>query len=191
MKEQAVSNVSVQAEQQFMVQLYEDYKYLMYTTAKKYVSDSIVIEDIIQNTLVRLIPKIPILREMKKSSLTAYVVYAVKNVSINYLRDKSIENQYIVFSLPDDLETKKYTEPRYIESTVLKEEKIQELWSILSNLPDKEQEILIRKYYLKQSDLLIGEKIKSKPSSVRMMLTRARRHALKLLKEEKFAYEAV
>ena len=49
----------------------------------------------------------------------------------------------------------------------------------------------IRKYYLKQSDVEIAKSLKCKPSSVRMMLTRARRDAVVLLEKENFKYEII
>ena len=63
------------------------------------------------------------------------------------------------------------------------EEKYNELEAILDLLSETDNLILTGKYFLDYSDAELAAFIGCKPSSIRMMLTRARRNALNLIKE--------
>ena len=74
------------SDREFMLWLYQEFKKLMLATVRQYVSNPSDCEDIIQDCLVKLIEKIPVLREKKRCVLCCYVVYTIRNASINYLR---------------------------------------------------------------------------------------------------------
>jgi len=84
-------------DQQFMVSVYQDHKYIMFGTAKKYLSNDSVCEDLVQESLIKLIPKIDILRHLERCKLTAYIVSTVRNTARNYLRELSTERKYLLF----------------------------------------------------------------------------------------------
>lgn len=55
---------------------------------------------------------------------------------------------------------------------------------IISNLPQKQKDLLFFKYILEMSDEDIAEVFEIAPNSVRQYLTRARRNAKKLMEKE-------
>lgn len=185
----ALSEIKNADDQQFMLNLYDQHKKIMFHTAKKYVSDIHIMEELVQDSLVKLIPKIPLLREMQHYNLNAYVVYTVRNTAINHLRHKSVENQYIIYDEPTDHDFPAQTSKRSVEDAVLSSERAKMLQQILQKLPEKEQTLLRGKYQFYQTDEELAEILNCKPGSVRMMLTRARRHALELLEKEGFSYD--
>lgn len=183
--------LEIDANQQFVAELYENYKYIMYGTAKRFISDDNIVEDLVHESLIKLISKVSILSNLNKPALIAYIVYTVKNITFNYLRDTATEKNHILFEVIDNFENVYSTEIRAVESNVIYAEWSNQLKDIIRKLPEKQQELLIRKYYLKQSDVEIAKSLKCKPSSVRMMLTRARRDAVVLLEKENFKYEII
>ena len=71
---------------EFMTQFYLQYERLMYATVMKRLSDPETAKDIVQDCVVKLIPKIPFLRQQKRCINASYVVSTVRNTTINYMR---------------------------------------------------------------------------------------------------------
>lgn len=184
-----LAEIENETDQQFMLSLYEKYKPIMFGTVRKYVSDYFVIEDLVQDSLVKLIPKIATLKELERCKLEAYIVYTVRNTAFNYLRKKANEKQYITFEDSEDLIFRLRTSERYTEEKLESIERKAELHRMLSKLPERDQDALIRKYYLRQSDQEISVVYGCKPNSVRMVLTRIRRRVLDIMTEEGVGYE--
>ena len=90
-----IEEIENETDQQFVLSLYEKYKYIMFGTARKYVSDSFAVEDLVQESLLKLIPKISVLRGLQRCKIDAYIVYTVRNTAFNYLRKKANEREYI------------------------------------------------------------------------------------------------
>ena len=59
------------------------------------------------------------------------------------------------------------------------------LITALESLPDNERLLLEQKYFLGSSDEELARFFRCKPGSVRMKLTRARRHMLRILMDDK------
>ena len=184
-----LAEIKNETDQQFMLSLYEKYKPIMFGTVRKYVSDYFVVEDLVQDSLVKLIPKIATLKELERCKLDAYIVYTVRNTAFNYLRKKANEKQYITFEDSEDLIYRLRTSERYTEEKLGSIERKAELHRMLSKLPERDQDALIRKYYLRQSDQEIAVVYGCKTNSVRMILTRIRRRVLNIMSEEGVAYE--
>lgn len=169
-------------DQSFFTTLYFKYESIMYSTARNYIyNHPQAAEDIVQDSVEKLIKKIPTLRTLNSCTLPAYIVYTVRNTALNYLRRESLKNSYFIseqdtlfeFS-DDDLDTNP-------ESAYLRAEFSNETWKCLSELPEKYLILLKGKYVLSLDDRELAEIIGCKPSSVRMYLTRARRSAIELI----------
>lgn len=164
----------------YMLWLYDEFKNLMFFTAKKYISSQIVCEDIVQDSVVQLIEKIDVIREKERCVLAAYIVSIVRNVSINYLKQESMMQQHTVYL--EDSEINNIPCPALPpEELLLAKERAALLSDVLQQLPETEQLLLEGKYILEYSDEELAEQLNCKPSSIRMKLTRARRHALSIL----------
>ena len=184
-----IAQIDNETDQQFMLGIYETYKPIMFKTARKYVSNYFAVEDLVQDSLLKLIPKIPTLRQLQGSTLDTYIVYTVRNTAFNYLRKEATEKRYLTFDDVDDLVHQLRTDDRFIEESAERLELKVQVMNILRKLPERDQEVLIRKYYLSQSDQEISTNLGCKPNSVRMMLTRIRRRVFSIMNEEGITYE--
>ena len=74
----------------FMSVLYERYRRLMLSEIYKLIHDSWVAEDLMQDTIVKLIDKVELLKTMDSKRLSAYVVTSAKNQARDYLRKAAV-----------------------------------------------------------------------------------------------------
>lgn len=80
-----MASVSEPDDQAFMIALYQRYDRLMFSTARKYIDDPHIREEVVQDTLVALIQNISTLRTMGQCQLGVYVRVAVRNRAITCL----------------------------------------------------------------------------------------------------------
>ena len=94
----------------FMAELYERYRRLMLSEIYKLIHDPWVAEDLMQDTVVKLIDKVDLLKTMNAKRLSAYAVTAAKNGARDYLR-KAARNTVDLFEDMEDMERvmSKYT----------------------------------------------------------------------------------
>lgn len=167
------------SDKEFMVHLYTKYENLLFYTAQKYISERGSIEDVVQESLVKLHEKIRTIKPMPEIVLASYIRSTVRNTAINILKstgyeeDRQISTENIIdvmdeHALPLD--------------TLMQISRYRELLSkIWPELSKEEQFLLEGKYILGYSDRELSTELCCQPSSVRMKLTRARRHALSIL----------
>ena len=79
---------------QFFRALYEQYKPLMYNIALRYIKDPSSAEELVHDAIVKLIEKEDTIVKLERCTLTAYIVYTIRNLSMNYLRRKNLEHRY-------------------------------------------------------------------------------------------------
>ena len=157
----------------FMSVLYERYRRLMLSEIYKLIHDSWVAEDLMQDTIVKLIDKVELLKTMDSKRLSAYVVTSAKNQARDYLR-KAARSEVDLFedmedTIPDGLE---------LEDFVIRLDITERMAEIWPNLPEDTRELLERKYILGQDNEEIARIFDIRPASVRMKLTRARQQIL-------------
>lgn len=173
-------------EQEFILSMYEQYKYIMFKTAGEYEPNPDAVNDLVHEALVKLIENVSTLMELERPKLVTYIVHTVRNTAIDRIRRVKVRNRYI-----DDQELtenalaslQEQTE-RPLEDEVLRLSGINELRSVLKRLPDRTQLLLRGKYQLSLDDAELARLLECKPGSIRMMLTRARRQMLELLEKE-------
>ena len=73
-------------DREFMTQFYLEYERLMYATVRKRLTDPEAAKDIVQECIIKLIPKISFLRRQERCIKASYVVSTVRNATINYMR---------------------------------------------------------------------------------------------------------
>jgi RNA polymerase sigma-70 factor (ECF subfamily) len=73
--------------------------------------------------------------------------------------------------------------PQPLESILISREQAELLAAALEKLPDDEKLLLIGKYILGEDDAALSKQLNCAAGSVRMKLTRARRRAMKIMKE--------
>ena len=163
----------------FFIDLYLRYKRTMIGIAMKYVHDKSIAEDLVHDAIVKLIEKEELLTTFDGCTLTTYIVYTIRNVSISYLRWQQRDKQWIIDS-DDEQETFSITDKSLLpEEVTLMNERIDEFGKVWMTLPEETRTLLAGKYILGLSDTELAEQYGCNPNSIRMKLTRARRQALK------------
>lgn len=162
----------------FMLALYQKFKPIMFSTARKYISNREDQQDIVQDSILKLIENTDSLREKERCVLGAYIVYTVRNTAIDHLRHKSVEKAHVELLDDGDEEPEAASLP-LDELAALKERDIR-IGALLEKLRDDDRMLLIGKYILEYSDRELAAQLNCKPASIRMKLTRARRRALAL-----------
>ena len=85
-----------QKEREFMEELYRKYERLMYATVRRYISDSMEQEEIVQESLKKLIEKRRVLCNLDCAAQAGYIVVAIRNTSFSYLRKRNRERSKII-----------------------------------------------------------------------------------------------
>lgn len=164
----------------FMSTLYLSYNRLMYREIFKIVNDPWVTEDLMQEVLIKLIDRVKELRAKDRQHLINYVITVSKNKARNYVRDSN-RNKEISFDDQVDYSAP-YLGRDEIEFHLIQKDRLKKLISAWHKL-DERSRLLLEKYYiLEMSCTEIAKELGTKPGSVRMALSRARKSAYELLK---------
>lgn len=167
------------SDKEFMVHLYTKYENLLFYTAQKYISERGSVEDVVQESLVKLHEKIRTIKPMPEIVLASYIRSTVRNTAINILKSTGYE-EYRQISTENIIDV--MDEHALSLDTLMQISRYRELLSkIWPELSKEEQFLLEGKYILGYSDRELSTELCCQPSSVRMKLTRARRHALSIL----------
>lgn len=171
-------------DREFMAKLFETYQRLMYQEIHQIAKDPWLTEDVLHATIVKLIDKISLLRTLSEARKVNYIISACKNTAINEgkKRERTLGISF------DDLWD---SETTYCDDNVEKwidkiekEDSLECLHRIWPKLSKRSQYLLEGKYILQKTDKEMAEDLGIQPSSIRMLLTRARKEAKKLMLEE-------
>jgi len=168
---------------EFMTQFYLQYEGLVDDSVLKRLPDQEAAKDIVQDCVIKLIPRIPFLRRQERCVNASYVVSTVRNTTINYMRKQGRTDGRCCSLEEQDEQDMVMPGPSLDERIILEEQK-DRLMQIWSNLPDEDQLLLEGKYILGYKDAELADMLGCKKDSIRMKLTRARRRAFQLMTEE-------
>lgn len=172
-----------QSDKEFMIQLYQNYNRLMFFVAKRYVSDDTASEDIVQESLEKLIKKVETIRPMERCVLAGYIVSTVRNTAINYLKFEGKRKTH-QSSLEDWQESEKLSGKYSLDDLLILTEEKSKLQMIWPSLSKEDQLLLEGKYILGYSDSELALQLGCRSDSVRMKMTRARRRAFDLMTDK-------
>lgn len=176
------------ADRDFVFKLYQENYGLVRKVICQVIGNSNSVEDLVNNTFIRLMQRISLLRTLNCYKLNSYVVLTGKRVAINYLRDRERQNKYIAWV--DDMEVAagviKCDDA--LEERIVSQDEFVRLKATIQCLPEKLRDVLYFKYFLEMDDKEIAQELLISPDSVRQYLTRARRAARQLMEEEVEAY---
>lgn len=173
------SAVSDPDDQEFLIELYEEFHALIFSVARRYNNNWMSCEDIVQESILRIMDKLDVLRSKKRCVQAGYIAMVVRNVAINTLKHEDIVKAH----------AREVAEEEPIAPTMdeilIARENAELLMQVLQQMPEAEALLLRGKYMLGYSDEYLAKQIGCQPKSVRMKLTRARRHALQAMQEAK------
>lgn len=168
----------------FMLSLYNDYYGLVRKTVYNITHDADNAEDLINDTFIKLIEKISLIRTLDSYKTAAYVVYTSRSVAINFIKHQSVQKKHAYYGEDMDLAEKVPSLEDAMEDRIIHQEEIEALGNAILRLPEKQKDLLYFKYILGMADAEIADTFGIAPDSVRQYLTRARREAKKLMDME-------
>lgn len=165
-----------------VTEIYLKYRKLMFAIAMRIVQDPHVAEDMVMAAIAEMIDNIEILREISCFRMRSYVATIIRNDSIDYVRKWNRHNQHS-FLPTDETFFDNVASESEMDDTILQNAEMDVLLEALSRLPENERLLLTMKYVDESSDKEIAAILHIGQDSVRVYLSRARKHLLALFKE--------
>ncbi len=167
----------------YMADLYERYYPIMKSKIYRIVLDFEVVDDLIQETFLKLIPKITLLRSLSCYKQSSYIVNTVKHVAIDYLRRRTRRLNQVYIGLGEDFSDQIPDFQAATEENYIKTEEIEAFEKALFKLSERDRTLLYFKYIMEMGDQQIGELLNLPMKHVRQYIARARQRALHILSE--------
>lgn len=165
----------------YVQMFYKAYHKLLYREARKYLNSTEDIDDIVQDSVVKLIENLDTIRSLSPNRQVSYAVTVTRNLAINLL----IRQKRITLESLDELEPY-VKDSNDLEAQIGHHEKLQLFHTVWKQMPTDIRLLLEQKYILGQADAEIAADLGIRPESVRMRLTRAKRIAAKELLKNGF-----
>lgn len=172
------------SDKEFIMKLYDDYFKLVRKTIYKIIQNPADLDDLINDTFLKLIEKISLLREFTCHKMTAYVVYTSKSIAINYIKHRDVVNKHTYYGQENDLSEDMEDIFDCLEDRILHRLDIEDLRDTILCLPESQRDVLFFKYFLEMPDAEIAKTIGISPKSVPQYVKRARNAAKKLFSKE-------
>ena len=168
-----------ESDRTYMEWIFQTYNRLMYHYIMEVLHDSWQADDVMQESVVKLIHKIDVLRRLSESKRRNYIITTAKNTAISYLRRESIRKGIAYDDWAKDcIGTQSEEDP---EALVLRQEEMEALQLIWDDLDERSRYLLSSRYILEQSFEEMARELGVTAGSARMLLTRAKRAALALI----------
>lgn len=166
--------IECDSDRAFMEKLYLDHYRLMRAAARKVLLTGQEADDVVNDALVRLIDKIPLLKALDCYTLRAYVVSTVKNTAINWIvkRDRRAKHAFLV---DDEALSGLPSEDEAPDASLMKREDQESVKRAILRLSERDRLALTMKYFDDYTDAEIARVLGVGKNSVRPMLMRARR----------------
>ena len=175
-----ISTIMNDDDRYFIAQLYEQYYPIMKKKAYEILLDYSIVDDLINDTFIKLIENISTLRSLECCKRASYIVHTIRNISINYNRQHATRSKKMFLGMSDDL-IESIPDKLTIEEICTTREDNIELGEAIEQLSERDRNLLYYKYNLERSDKEIAEIMDISLKNIREYLTRARQRALKIL----------
>lgn len=168
--------------EEYVRYLNDQYNLLMTKIAYDILRNDHQIDDVKQQVLIRLAPKAHILRTLDPKQVAAYVGTTTKRVAltqynINTIYEDRKEQIAIGFQRTATMD--------YVEFQAFRGKYGfgEELWSLMQELPDRDREIMVYRFYYQMTTTEIAEIIGTNREQVKKNYQRTRKKLIKLIEE--------
>lgn len=175
----AIMSIDEATDRWFMENLYRDNHRLMYWAAHKVMGAHGDLDDVVADACVSLIRKIHVIREMDGNILRAYVISTVRNTALSHLRSEGRRREH---GADTEMEGIGSEEPSPLER-VCALDMVARLMDAIERLSARDQDVLRMKYLSDMTDAEIAEILGIERVTVRVALSRARKHAYQRMME--------
>ena len=175
-----------ESDRAFMSDLFAQYQRMMVSEIRKIVKDQWTAEDLMQETLEKLIPKVKELRVKESKRLMNYLITCCRNHALTYLAQQKRRLQVPL----EEWDMEDLTQDQQaVEYRLIREEDSAALNRAWLRLDERSRWVLGGRYFEEKQPAEIARDLGIKPGSFRMALCRARRNLNALLEEERAAEE--
>ena len=165
-------------DREFLIGIHERY----FACIKKRLTETIPpedIEDCLQDCFVRLVANVHQLQKLQQAQITVYIRQTIRSVIVDYKRKKKLLiTNYDIGTISDQKQL----------SSVEREMDDRETYDLFCRgfhkLPETDQIILRGLYQYDMSRSELAKKLGIKPASIRTYISRAKKHALQLMRGE-------
>lgn len=161
----------------FLENVYTRYHRLMYAQALQILKRSEAAEDAVSDSMLALTKKVDLLRTFECNKLRSYVVITVKHTAINQLnrgKREKIDGGVTIEELAGGERT---------DSRLLSQAGVEDVKNAIRALPPREKDVMLMKYFREMTDEEIARETGLRAVSVRVHVSRARKHLAQLLAE--------
>lgn len=166
----------------FITQIYLKYRKLMYAIAINIVREPQTAEDMVASAITEMIEEIDMLRKIKSCRMRSYIASMVRNDSIDYVRKRDRQGKY-AFLTDDDEMMNRIPAEGCVDDHILQTAEVEVLQKGIARLHPRERTLLLIKYVDEKNDKEIASILNIGQDSVRVYLSRARKHLLQIVKE--------
>ena len=176
----AINCIEKDEDREFILLIYNKYHRLIYKKIYDKIKSSKDVEDLVNDTFIRLIEKVDILKTLGERELLYYIVHTSTHIAIDYIKRCCVQRKYTYYGNQDDIHDELAELPE-VEYTY--DERLEDLAEAITKLPEKDYNLLITKYFFNKTDNEIAATLGIHVNSVRQTLTRARRKAMQLMEK--------
>lgn len=164
-------------EAEFFRRFYEEYKGFIFYMANRFTTDKSDCEDVVQDSILRLLSNVRILMELNHPKTVKYIALTVKSTFLDHQRK-------VLAAKEVDLDEEKLA--ALLERTCLTADTEQartrlDVYQLKQALSRRDWLVLEGKYILGYSQEELSELVGVSADSIRMILHRARKHARDIL----------
>ena len=160
---------------------YMQHKHLLFQEAWKYLSQLEDVEDVVCETLARLLENIEKFHSMASAQQIRYAKVIVRNLAYQLLKRSNYFTMVPFEDMDLYLPANEAEEP---EPHLERRHKLAQIRKVWAKVSPEDRLLLEQKYILGWSDEVICAGLNIQPQSVRMYLTRVKRRTAKLMREE-------
>lgn len=181
-----IAAIECQEDRDFMTKFYNNKLKLLYHEAGKFISRKEDIEDVVYDAFQKIIENIDVFKTLQPKQQDKYAAVTVRNVCYHHLRKENLLSTVSFDEIIGVADVTRDNEPERLTEQKLFSEQLR---NIFSQLDIEDQMLLEKKYILKWTDAEIAQMHGIKSQSIRMSLTRAKRHLITLMGEHGFRLE--
>ena len=174
-----LSMVETEEQRSIVEQIYHDYEQTMYHAAFAVLHNKQDAEDAVHEAFVRIITDIDRLAAVQKEKRKSFVIIVVKNIAIDTYRRRQRENVGA-----EDISDMDIADDFSIEQAISDSTDRELLMKAVEKLPEKQQEVLVMKFFHEVSTADIAEMLGIDVSAVRKRIARAEKNLYEILKGE-------
>lgn len=169
-------------EKQYIHRILDEHMEMIVNTISRNVENPSYTADAVQSVAEKLMMNVKSLQAAEHPYVRLYILSTVKSVIADYRRSQRLRDKFfITVDFDPDRVPIQGSDLPLLDKLIQTEDHVI-LGDALASLPETDKELLIGRYVLERTDAELAKIFGCKPSSIRMMLTRARRRARALLK---------